>query len=77
MLNIRLVGLYEARLFRVAKEYAGLGQAQVLESQGQEHFANASLSALNSLRIEDRTWSLSKGLKLRYRVGSIGTLKTP
>ena len=75
-----ILDLYEARfqiefLFRDAKQHTGLGHSQVLKSQGQEHFANSSLTALNLLRIEDRAWALSQGLNLRERVGSIGSLK--
>jgi len=71
---------YEARfqiefLFRDAKQHTGLGHAQVLDSNGQEHFANQSLVALNLLRLEDRSWALSQGLSLKERVGSIGSLK--
>jgi len=75
-----ILDLYEARfqiefLFRDAKQHTGLGHSQVLDAQGQEHFANSSLTALNLLRIEDRAWALSQGLNLRERVGSIGPLK--
>ena len=52
-----------------------LGQSQVLDSKGQEHFANSSLTALNLLRLEDRAWALSKSISLRHRVGSVGSLK--
>jgi len=70
-----ILDLYEARfqiefLFRDAKQYTGLGHSQVLDSQGQEHFANSSLTALNLLRIEDHTWAY-----LRERASSIGSLK--
>ena len=75
-----ILNLYESRfqiefLFRDAKQHTGLGHSQVLDSKGQEHFANSSLTALNLLRLEDRAWALSEGICLRYRVGSIGTLK--
>ena len=54
-----ILNLYEVRfqiefLFRDAKQHTGLGQSQVLDSKGQEHFANSSLTALNLLRLEDR-----------------------
>ena len=75
-----ILNLYEARfqiefLFRDAKQHTGLGQSQVLDSKGQEHFANSSLTALNLLRLEDRAWALSKSISLRHRVGSVGSLK--
>lgn len=75
-----ILNLYEVRfqiefLFRDAKQHTGLGQSQVLDSKGQEHFANSSLTALNLLRLEDRAWALSKSISLRHRVGSIGSLK--
>jgi hypothetical protein len=75
-----ILNLYESRfqiefLFRDAKQHTGLGHSQVLDSKGQEHFANSSLTALNLLRLEDRAWALSEGICLRYRVGSIGPLK--
>ena len=75
-----ILNLYELRfqiefLFRDAKQYTGLGQSQVLDSKGQEYFANSSLTALNLLRLEDRAWALSKGFCVRHRVGSVGTLK--
>ena len=75
-----ILNLYEARfqiefLFRDAKQHTGLAHSQVLDSKGQEHFANISLTALNLLRLEDRAWALSRGICLRHRVGSVGTLK--
>ena len=75
-----VLSLYEARfqivfLFQDAKQHTGLGQSHVLDSKGQEHFANSSLTALNLLRLEDRAWALSKSISLRHRVGSIGSLK--
>ena len=75
-----ILNLYEVRfqiefVFREAKQYTGLGQSQVLDSKGQEHFANSSLAALNILRLEDRAWAISKGLSLHHRVGSIRSLK--
>ena len=75
-----VLDLYEGRfqiefLFRDAKQHTGLGHAQVLDSAGQEHFANASFSTLNLLRLEDRQFALSQDIELRGRVGSIGFLK--
>ena len=75
-----ILNLYEVRfqiefLFRDAKQHTGLGHSQVLDSQGQEYFANSSLTALNLLRLEDRAWALSNSISLRHRVGSIGFLK--
>ena len=75
-----VLNLYEARfqiefLFRDAKQHTGLGQSQVLDSKGQEHFANNSLTAFNLLRLEDRAWALSKGMHLRHSVASFGSLK--
>ena len=75
-----ILNLYEARfqiefLFRDAKQHTGLGHSQVLDSKGQEYFANSSLTVLNLLRLEDRAWALSKDICLRQRVGSVGSLK--
>jgi hypothetical protein len=72
--------LYEVRfqiefLFRDAKQHTGLGDAQVLDSQGLVHFANLSLVALNLLRIEDRQSALSQGVSLDQHVCSINRLK--
>ena len=64
-----------AMIRNLSRYGAGLGQNQVLDSKGQEHFANSSLAALNILRLEDRAWALSKGICLRHRVGSVGSLK--
>ena len=75
-----ILNLYEVRfqiefLFRDAQQNTGLEHSLVLDSKGQEHFANSSLTALNLLRLEDRAWALSKSISLRHRVGSIGSLK--
>lgn len=72
--------LYELRfqiefLFRDAKQHTGLGQVQTLDSHGQEHFANASLCALNLLRLEARSIVLERGLAPRNMVTSVRSLK--
>lgn len=41
-------------VFRDAKQFTGLGDAQVRDRKGQHFFINASLSTLNSLRLQDR-----------------------
>ena len=63
-------------LFRDAKQHTGLGHAQVLDSKGQEYFANASLTALNILRLEERERALSESVSLTQLVSSIRSLKT-
>ena len=75
ILNLHEVRFQIEFVFRDAKQYKGLGQSQVLDSKGQEHFANSSLAALNILRLEDRAWAISKGLSLHHPVGSIRSLK--
>jgi len=63
-------------LFRDAKQHTGLGHAQVLDSKGQEYFANASLTALNILRLEERERALAESVSLTQLVSSIRSLKT-
>ena len=75
-----ILNLYEVRfqiefVFRDGKQYTGLGQSQVLDSKGQEHFANSSLAALNILPLKDRAWAISKGLSLHHHVSPIRSLK--
>ena len=62
-------------LFRDAKQHTGLGHAQALDSQAQEYFANASFSALNVLRLEDRDQAILQGSSLRERICSIRSQK--
>ena len=76
-----VIELYQQRfqiefLFRDAKQHTGLGHAQVLDSKGQEYFANASLTALNILRLEERERALSESASLTQLVSSIRSLKT-
>jgi hypothetical protein len=54
-----ILELYQLRfqielLFRDAKQNTGLGHAPTLDAQGQAYFANASLTALNLFRLEER-----------------------
>ncbi len=75
-----VLDLYEVRfqiefLFRDAKQHTGLGDAQVLDSQGLVHFANLSLVALNLLRIEDRKSAISQNILPDQYVYSINSLK--
>jgi len=76
----QVLELYELRfqiefLFRDAKQHTGLGHAQTLDSHGQEHFANASLCAVNLLRLEARSIVLERGLAPRNMVTSVRSLK--
>lgn len=75
-----VLSLYELRfqiefLFRDAKQHTGLGHAQTLDQEGQEHFANASFTALNLLRLESRSKAIAEGILPRDFVFSIGSLK--
>ena len=62
-------------IFRDAKQNLGLGTAQTLDSQGQEHFANASLTALNILRFEERSKEHKTEEITQKRVSSIASMK--
>ena len=62
-------------IFRDAKQNLGLGTAQTLDSQGQEHFANASLTALNILRFEERSKEQKTEELAQKRVSSIASIK--
>ena len=62
-------------IFRDAKQNLGLGTTQTLDAQGQEHFANASLTALNLLRFEERSKERKdEGFNYK-RVSSIVSMK--
>jgi hypothetical protein len=57
----KLVAYYRARfqiefLFRDAKQYTGLTHCQSRKSQAINNYVNASLTALNLLKIEDRQY---------------------
>ena len=74
------LNIYELRfqiefLFRDAKQHTGLGHAQVLDSKGQEYFANASMSTLNILRLEQRLDTLNRGVNPAQQRFSIGSVK--
>ena len=62
-------------IFRDAKQNLGLGTSQTLDSQGQEHFANASLTALNILRFEERSKEHKTEEIAQKRVSSIASMK--
>ena len=75
-----ILKLYQQRfqiefLFRDGKQHTGLGQAQTLDSEGQEYFANASFTTLNMLRLEEREPAISRGESPRGQVSSIRWLK--
>ena len=75
-----ILKLYQQRfqiefLFRDGKQHTGLGQAQTLDSEGQEYFANASFTTLNMLRLEEREPAISRGESPRGQVSSIRSLK--
>ena len=75
-----ILELYQLRfqiefLFRDAKQNTGLGHAQTLDTQGQEHFANASFTALNLFRLEERDEAIIADQSRQDRVSSIRSLK--
>jgi len=75
-----ILKLYQQRfqiefLFRDGKQHTGLGQAQTLDSEGREYFANASFTTLNMLRLEEREPAISRGESPRGQVSSIRWLK--
>ena len=75
-----ILKLYQQRfqiefLFRDGKQHTGLAQAQPLDSEGQEYFANASFTTLNMLRLEAREQAISRGESPRGQVSSIRSLK--
>ena len=76
-----ILELYQLRfqiefLFRDAKQNTGLGHAQTLDAQGQAYFANASLTALNLFRLEERDQAIMAGEARHERVSSIRSLKS-
>ncbi len=76
-----ILELYQLRfqiefLFRDAKQNTGLGHAQTLDTQGQEHFANASFTALNLFRLEERDEAIIADQSRQERVSSIRSLKS-
>jgi len=76
-----ILELYQLRfqiefLFRDAKQNTGLGHAQTLDAQGQAYFANASLTALNLFRLEERDQAIMGGEARHERVSSIRSLKS-
>ena len=76
-----LLELYQLRfqiefLFRDAKQNTGLGHAQTLDAQGQGYFANASFTALNLFRLEERDEAIIAGEVRQERVISIRSLKS-
>lgn len=75
-----ILELYQLRfqiefLFRDAKQNTGLGHAQTLDAHGQEHFANASFTALNLFRLEERDEAIIADQSRQERVSSIRSLK--
>ena len=75
-----ILKLYQQRfqiefLFRDGKQHTGLGQAQTLDSEGREYFANASFTTLNMLRLEEREQAISRGESPLGQVSSIRSLK--
>ena len=76
-----ILELYQLRfqiefLFRDAKQHTGLGHAQTLDAPGQEHFANASFTALNLFRLEERDEAIIADQSRQERVSSIRSLKS-
>ena len=76
-----ILELYQLRfqiefLFRDAKQNTGLGHAQTLDAQGQGYFANASFTALNLFRLEERDEAIIAGEVRQERVSSIRSFKS-
>ena len=76
-----ILELYQLRfqiefLFRDAKQNTGLGHTQTLDAQGQGYFANASFTALNLFRLEERDEAIVAGEVRQERVSSIRSLKS-